>query len=44
MRGHSRPGRPGPPLRAQLIGAVRGLFVHHDEEEDELTEEQARRP
>jgi membrane protein len=38
------PGAPGPPLRAQLTGAVRGLFVHHDEEEDTLTEEPARRP
>jgi membrane protein len=26
------PGPPGPPLRAQLIGAVTGLFIHRDEE------------
>jgi membrane protein len=39
------PGPPGPPLRAQIIGAVRGLFVHHDEEdEDALNAERARRP
>jgi membrane protein len=24
-------GPPGPPIRAQLVGAVRGLFVHHEE-------------
>jgi membrane protein len=24
-------GPPGPPIRAQLLGAVRGLFVHHEE-------------
>ena len=27
------PGPPGPPLRAQLIGVVTGLFIHRDEEE-----------
>ena len=37
------PGPPGPPLRAQIVGAVRGLFIHHDDE-DELSEERARRP
>jgi YihY family inner membrane protein len=37
-------GPPGPPLRAQLIGAVRGLFIHHDEDEPTTTEEPARRP
>jgi membrane protein len=37
------PGPPGPPLRAQLIGAVTGLFIHHDEDE-RSSEEQARRP
>jgi membrane protein len=26
------PGPPGPPIRAQLFGAVRALFVHHQEE------------
>ncbi len=26
------PGPPGPPLRTQVFGAVRGLFVHHDPE------------
>jgi membrane protein len=35
-------GPPGPPLRAQIIGVVRGLFVHH-EEEPPTTEEPARR-
>ncbi len=25
------PGPPGPPLRAQLVGGVRGLFVHHED-------------
>jgi membrane protein len=28
------PGPPGPPVRAQLVGAVRGLFVHHEEEHE----------
>jgi membrane protein len=28
------PGPPGPPLRAQLLGIVRGLFVHSDEARD----------
>jgi membrane protein len=27
------PEPPGPPLRSQLWGVVRGLFVHHDEEQ-----------
>jgi membrane protein len=36
------PGPPGPPLRTQLIGAVRGLFVYRDA--DEVSEEPARRP
>ena len=27
------PGPPGPPLRTQVIGVVRGLFVHHDDDE-----------
>jgi len=39
------PGPPGPPLRTQLIGIVRGLFVHHDEsEEARASAERARRP
>ena len=38
------PGPPGPPLRAQIVGAVRGLFIHHDEEDDAATAERARRP
>jgi membrane protein len=37
------PGPPGPPLRARIVGVVRGLFVHRDDE-DELSEEPARRP
>lgn len=36
-------GPPGPPLRAQVIGAVRGLFVHYEEDE-RPSEEPARRP
>ena len=38
------PGPPGPPLRAQLVGVVRGLFVHHDEDDEAASEEPARRP
>jgi len=39
------PGPPGPPLRAQIIGVIRGLFIHHEEPDDErATGEQARRP
>jgi membrane protein len=39
------PGPPGPPLRAQIIGVVRGLFIHHDENDEGATsEEPARRP
>jgi membrane protein len=34
------PGPPGPPLRVQLVGAIRALFVHHD---DDASEERARR-
>ena len=39
------PGPPGPPLRAQLLGVVTGLFIHPRAEEDEElpTEEPARR-
>ena len=40
-------GPPGPPIRAQLLGAARGLFVHHSDDAtvDEATlEEPARRP
>ena len=38
------PGPPGPPLRIQLWGVVRGLFIHQPAPtEDELSEEQARR-
>jgi membrane protein len=36
------PGPPGPPLRAQIIGVVRGLFVHR--EERPVSEERAPRP
>jgi membrane protein len=35
-------GPPGPPIRKQLLAAVRALFVHH--EEGVTTEERARRP
>jgi len=38
------PGPPGPPLRAQLIGVVRGLFVHPKKEEEPPRAEPARRP
>ncbi|HEX4746554.1 MAG TPA: YihY/virulence factor BrkB family protein [Gaiellaceae bacterium] len=38
------PGPPGPPLRARLIGVVRGLFIHSDEEDERATGEPARRP
>jgi membrane protein len=38
------PGPPGPPLRAQLIGAVRGLFVHAPDEEGPASARRARRP
>ena len=41
------PGPPGPPIRTQLFGAVRALFVHHQDEAtiDQATiEERARRP
>jgi len=38
------PGPPGPPLRAQVIGVVRGLFVHHDDGEKPPSAEPARRP
>ncbi len=39
------PGPPGPPLRAQVIGAIRGLFVHHEDEEDAAPNtERVRRP
>jgi membrane protein len=37
-------GPPGPPLRAQLFGVVRGLFVHHEDGRPSATEEPARRP
>jgi membrane protein len=38
------PGPPGPPVRAKALGFVRGLFVHPDEEKEEISEGQARRP
>ena len=38
------PGPPGPPIRTQVIGVVRGLFVHHDDGEKPATAERARRP
>jgi membrane protein len=36
-------GPPGPPIRKQLLGALRGLFVHHDDGEA-ASAERARRP
>jgi membrane protein len=36
-------GPPGPPLRAQLVGVVTGLFIHRDEEDEVPSEEQVRR-
>ncbi len=38
------PGPPGPPLRAQVVGVVTGLFIHREEDDDATSEEQARRP
>jgi membrane protein len=38
------PGPPGPPLRARVIGVVRGLFVHHDDAEQPANVERAPRP
>jgi uncharacterized BrkB/YihY/UPF0761 family membrane protein len=38
------PGPPGPPVRAQIIGTVRGLFVHQKESEETPSAEPARRP
>lgn len=37
-------GPPGPPIRKQLLDAVRGLFLHHDDERESSSEEPARRP
>jgi membrane protein len=31
------PGPPGPPLRAQIVGTITGLFIHHDKSADEET-------
>jgi membrane protein len=38
------PGPPGPPLRAQLLGVVRGLFVHSEAPEDAPVRGESRRP
>ena len=38
------PGPPGPPIRAQLWGFIRGLFVYHDDDPAQVNEAQARRP
>jgi len=39
------PEPPGPPIRARIIGVVRGLFIHHDDESaPPPSEEPARRP
>jgi membrane protein len=38
------PGPPGPPLRARVVGAIRGLFVHHEDEDAATSAERARRP
>ena len=39
-------GPPGPPLRARIVGVVRGLFIHHEEPAPERrsSEERVRRP
>ena len=37
-------GPPGPPLRAQVIGIARGLFVHTDDARAATDEEPVRRP
>ncbi len=36
-------GPPGPPLRTQLVGVVRGLFVHHPHEDDRPTADPVRK-
>jgi membrane protein len=38
------PGPPGPPIRTQLWGFIRGLFVYHDDDPARVNEAQARRP
>jgi membrane protein len=38
------PGPPGPPVRSQLWGFVRGLFVYHDEDAPQINEAPVRRP
>jgi membrane protein len=38
------PGPPGPPIRTQLWGFIRGLFVYHDDDPAQVNEAQARRP
>jgi membrane protein len=38
------PGPPGPPLKTQVWRVVKGLFVHHDEQEKPVSEAPARRP
>lgn len=38
------PGPPGPPLKERIGSAVLSLFVHREEPEPEVSEEQARRP
>jgi membrane protein len=38
------PGPPGPPLRAQVWGFFRGLFVHHEDGREQVSEGRARRP
>ena len=38
------PGPPGPPIRTRLWGFLRGLFVHHDEDDTPISEAPARRP
>ena len=37
------PGPPGPPLRAQIIGVVTGLFIHREEDEERPSAESVRK-
>jgi hypothetical protein len=37
------PGPPGPPLRSQIAGFLRGLYAYRDEDESEITEDPVRK-